>query len=68
MYGQSAAIDLAPLWWALIIGLLIQAALIYGCIRLALMHHHAWAQVQRAKAERVAKRPTEPHMWGSPKA
>ena len=56
MYGQPAGIDASIIWWALIIGLLVQAAIVYGCIRLALMHHHAWVQMQGVKAERAAKR------------
>ena len=55
MYGQPAGIDTSIIWWALIIGLLVQAAMIYGCIRLALMHHHVWVQTQGVKAERTAK-------------
>lgn len=60
MYGQPAGIDLGPLWWALIIGLLVQAALIYGCIRLALMHHHAWARARDAAEARAASRKVRP--------
>jgi len=56
MYGQPAGIDASTIWWALIIGLLVQSAMIYGCIRLALMHHHMWVQAQSVKAERAAAR------------
>ena len=68
MYGQPAAIEASTIWWALIIGLLVQSAMIYGCIRLALMHHHMWVQVQGVKAERAAKRATmKPgQIWGAP--
>ena len=59
MYGQPTGIDTNIIWWALIIGLLVQSAMIYGCIRLALMHHHVWVQVQSVKAERAAKRTTK---------
>ena len=59
MYGQPAGIDASTIWWALIIGLLVQSAMIYGCIRLALMHHRAWVQVQDVKAERAARRTTK---------
>lgn len=48
-------IDASIIWWALIIGLLVQAAIVYGCIRLALMHHHVWVQMQSAKADQAAK-------------
>jgi hypothetical protein len=68
MYGQPAAIEASTIWWALIIGLLVQAATIYACIRLALMHHHTWVQVQDAKAERAARRAASrpSKIWGAP--
>lgn len=56
MYGQPAGIDASIIWWALIIGLLIQSAIMYGCIRLALMHHHMWVQAQDKAAARAASR------------
>jgi hypothetical protein len=56
MFGQPAGIDASTLWWALIIGLLVQAAIVYGCIRLALMHHHMWVQAQDKAASRLLPR------------
>jgi hypothetical protein len=67
MYGQPSAIEASTIWWVLVIGLLVQAAIMYGCIRLALMHHHMWVQAQGVKAARAAKRATESTIWGAPK-
>jgi hypothetical protein len=67
MYGQPTAIEAGTIWLALAIGLLVQAATIYGCIRLALIHHRTWVQAQDVKAERAAKRATESTIWGPPK-
>jgi len=39
MYGQPTALEPGTIWWALIIGLLLQSVTIYVCIRLALSHH-----------------------------
>ena len=60
MYGQPAAIEASTIWLALAIGLLVQSAMIYGCIRLALIHHHVWVQAQdkvtaRAAAKQVSR-------------
>jgi hypothetical protein len=60
MYGQPAGIDASIIWWALVVGLLVQAAIVYGCIRLALMHHYMWAQKQDAAAARAASRKQRP--------
>ena len=65
MYAQPTTIDPTIIWVALAFGLLVQAGIIYACIRLALMQHHAWVQAQDKAAARAAKRRTEPTIWGA---
>jgi hypothetical protein len=69
MYNTPAAIDPSTIWWALIIGLLVQALITYGCIRLALRDHHIWVEDRGVKAEQAAKRATErasdTTIWGA---
>jgi hypothetical protein len=66
MYGQPAGIDASIIWWALVIGLLVQAAIVYGCIRLALMHHHAWVQAQEQAAVNRRNKRASSKIWGAP--
>ena len=55
MFGQPPVLEANTIWWALIIGLLVQGVMIYSCIRLALSHHRKMVQAEDKAAARAAR-------------
>ena len=58
MFGQPAVLEASTLWWALVIGLVVQWVVIYTAVRVALFYHREMVQGQeKAAAARLAKSP-----------
>jgi hypothetical protein len=56
MYAPQTGITASTIWMALAIGLLVQGAVIYTAVRLALIHHRALVKREDDEAARAARR------------
>ena len=59
MLGPQTGITASTIWLALAIGLLVQGAVIYTAVRLALIHHRALVKREEVTAARAARRNAE---------
>jgi hypothetical protein len=59
MFEPQTGITASTIWLALAIGLLVQGAVIYTAVRLALIHHRALVKCEDETAARAARRNAE---------
>ena len=56
MFGQPAVLEASTLWWALVVGLVVQWVVIYTAVRVALFYHREMVQGQETAARKAEAR------------
>lgn len=53
--SDPVGLDASVIWWALVVGLVVQGLVIYVAVRFALFHHRLMVQEQDKAAARLPR-------------